>query len=266
MIFASDLDRTLIFSERAIEELGDTEKASLINVENTDGKWCSYMTEASFSALKELCREHLFIPVTTRTTAQFKRIFIFEKEIPLSYAITTNGAYIYFNGEPLVEWSEIISSRIRMETSFKEDLLSYCRSEGILINGKLKQVEDLFFYYILESLPLAEEMKIIIDKASSLGWRVSLQGRKLYFIPKAINKGDALEFICQKEGMEAIAGAGDSILDWDFLKGCRHRFVPNHGELVKEMNITGCSITSNSGILAGEEILQQYLTLLSTII
>ena len=58
------------------------------------------MTESAFSMLKEVNRQVLFIPVTTRTTEQFNRFVIFEKEIPLTYAITTNGANILYKGNP----------------------------------------------------------------------------------------------------------------------------------------------------------------------
>jgi hypothetical protein len=100
--------------------------------------------------------------------------------------------------------------------------------------------------------------------ASLLGWKVSLQGRKLYFIPKVINKGDALEFVCNHCGGQVIAGSGDSLLDLDFLKHCRYQLVPDHGELISDPGIvipSSISVTKNRGIFAGEEILGQFLSL-----
>jgi hydroxymethylpyrimidine pyrophosphatase-like HAD family hydrolase len=259
MITASDLDRTLMYSNRAIEEFGLPENIALKPVERNQGNWTGYMTEASFNMLKEVSQHSLFIPVTTRTTEQFKRFVIFKKEIPLTYAITTNGAQILYEGEPLKEWSEQISIQLKHENAPEEDLHSAIKNAGITLDGKRKHAEKLFFYYLLNSLPTPSELVEVRELTANYGWKVSLQGRKLYFIPNAISKGKALEFICNREGMEAMAGAGDSILDWDFLKNCRYRFVPRHGELLKVKGPADITLTNQLGVCAGEEILQLFL-------
>ncbi|EKN69509.1 hypothetical protein BABA_08781 [Neobacillus bataviensis LMG 21833] len=273
MIFASDLDRTLMYSKRAIEELGEPKEYILKPVEQKDGKWVGYMTEAAYSALKELSLHSLFVPVTTRTTAQFNRFVIFAEEIPIQYAITSNGANILYQGVPMEEWSNHIHSQLRSDSVSQAELLFILQREGFHLDGEKKQAENLFFYYILNCRPAASEKELLHGLAVKYGWRISLQGRKLYFIPKAISKGSALEYICNREGAKAIAGAGDSILDWDFLVNCQHRFIPNHGELVNELSsmsmlsrVTGTNnhiLTESRGVNAGEEILQGFLKLLS---
>lgn len=261
MMIASDLDRTLIYSMRAIQELGGPPIGNLKPVERKEKEWIGFMTESSFAALKKLCSRHLFLPVTTRTVNQFKRITIFQKDISLSYAITDNGANILWYGERLTEWTETISAKMRLETATMQEIFSLLRTEDVHVNGERRQAENLFFYYVLNSKISLSEKKRFSEKVMPYGWRVSLQGRKLYFIPRAINKGDALKFICEKEGQSAEVGAGDSVLDWDFLKNCKHRLVPLHGELVRENGITDFSVTKKRGILAGEEILHQCLLL-----
>jgi hydroxymethylpyrimidine pyrophosphatase-like HAD family hydrolase len=263
MIFATDLDRTVIYSKRALEELGYPDDRMLKPVERRGDKWVSYMTEASFDLLKEINQRFLFIPVTTRTTEQFNRIFIFKKEIPITYAITSNGGHILYKGEELEEWSMILTEKMKSEAASIKELQSFLQNEGIYLDGEVKQAEELFFYFILKNIPSILTINKIKAAVTSFGWRISLQGRKLYFIPNAINKGDALEFICQKEGVTKMAGAGDSTLDWDFLKHCQAQYVPIHGELAQQKIITGHSISSNKGILAGEEILQKSLSFLS---
>ena len=205
MIFASDLDRTLMYSQRAIEELGEPKGIILKPVEQKDGNWVGYMTESSFIKLKELSRQSLFVPVTTRTTEQFKRFIIFKSEIHIKYAITANGAYILYQGAPMKEWSNYIEKCLHFESVSQAELLSILQSVGVRLDGEKKQAEHLFFYYILNSLPAASEIESIHVVAAKYGWRISLQGRKLYFIPKAISKGSALEFICNLEGMRAFA-------------------------------------------------------------
>jgi hypothetical protein len=262
MIFASDLDRTLIYSDRAIEELGVPKCSVLKPVEKKDDNWVAYMTQGSYLALKELSIHSLFVPVTTRTTEQFNRFVIFKEDIPLTYAITSNGANILYKGVQMDEWSTYISKRMHAESVPQDELLSSLLGEGYQFDGLMRQAEKLFFYFILNSLPTASVRKGIQELADKVGWRISLQGRKLYFIPRAISKGTALEYICQREGTEVIAGAGDSVLDWDFLRNCQNRFVPNHGELARVSGTTNYILTKNQGVYAGEEILQQFLMLL----
>jgi hydroxymethylpyrimidine pyrophosphatase-like HAD family hydrolase len=257
MIIASDLDRTLMYSKRALNELGHSSETKLKPVEMKDGNWVGYMTETAFSDLKKLSRESLFIPVTTRTTEQYKRFVIFENEVPLTYAITSNGANILYKGKPLKEWSEKLFFKMAHETLGLDEFLSTLLNEGYYFDGQLKKVDKLFFYFILNCLPSSYELSDIRELASSKGWRLSLQGRKLYFIPKLISKGNALRFICEREGMEALAGAGDSVLDWDFLKNCRYPFVPKHGELKEHVDASLFTLTNKLGIAAGEEILKK---------
>jgi hypothetical protein len=54
MIIASDLDRTLIYSKRAIEDLGRSEESELKPIEKKDGNWIAFMTERSYRTLKKL--------------------------------------------------------------------------------------------------------------------------------------------------------------------------------------------------------------------
>ncbi|QIZ09629.1 hypothetical protein HFZ78_25550 [Priestia megaterium] len=266
MIFASDLDRTLVYSKRAIKELGELDKTVIKPVEKKDNNWVAYMTERSFFALKELSLTSLFVPVTTRTTEQFNRFYIFNEDIQLKYAITSNGANIINKGEIMKDWSTYIFQRMNAESVPQNELLAILKREGFHFDGQIKQAENLFFYFILNSLPPASDQKAINDLAVSYGWRISIQGRKLYFIPLAISKGDALEFISKREGMEVIAGAGDSVLDWDFLKNCQYRFVPAHGELARVSGTSNFTLTKNYGVSAGEEITQQFLQLQQLIV
>lgn len=262
MIFASDLDRTLVYSNRAIEELGKDDQFVLKPVEKRNHNWVAYMTESSYLALKELSLSSLFIPVTTRTTEQFNRFSIFKEDIPIKYAITSNGANIIYQGKLMEDWSLHIMNRMRDESVTQEELFFKLKKAGLQFDGQMKQAENLFFYFILNSLPPASDLKAFNEVAILNGWRISIQGKKLYFIPRAISKGDALEYISNREGKEVLAGAGDSVLDWDFLKNCHYRFVPAHGELARVSGTTNYTLTKTKGISAGEEIIHQFLQLL----
>lgn len=263
MIIASDLDRTLIYSYRAMEQFGQPFETNLKPVERKDGKWISFMTETSMNMLKEICRKSLFVPVTTRTVEQFKRVAVFQQALPVPYVIAANGAEILLNGERIHGWTEHIAARLKLETAPMEEVVSHFQKKVGDARAVLKRVENLFFYLIFDHPPDGLDKETLVEIAARFGWQVSLQGRKLYFIPKPINKGDALSFICDREGSQPAAGAGDSILDRDFLERCVHRFIPRHGELAEVGSVDRAVLTKNWGIKAGEEILEQFLSLLT---
>ncbi|PWW30241.1 hydroxymethylpyrimidine pyrophosphatase-like HAD family hydrolase [Cytobacillus oceanisediminis] len=258
IMFASDLDRTLIYSDRALADLGHPGRGSLVGVERKDGQEIAFMTKQAHGKLKEICSQMLFVPVTTRTYEQFNRVFIFQEDIPVPYAITSNGANIHFHGNPMEEWAAIVRDRLKTECAIFEDMVE--KTKGYELNGTLKAADNLFFYYILSEKITSEAKGILSSMAESFGWKVSLQGRKLYFMPNPICKGEAVKFIKDREGISSVYGAGDSVLDHDFLQFCDYPYVPNHGELVKYSSLClPYKISKNRGVKAGEEILADIL-------
>lgn len=256
-MFASDLDRTLIYSNKALADFGHSGE-DLIAVESKDDREIAFMTQEARRLLKEISAQMLFVPVTTRTYEQYKRIFIFQDVLNIPYTVTSNGANIHYHGKPLEEWSVIVRKRLKAECALLEEMID--RSQSLELNGKIKMAENLFFYYILEEKLTAAAKKAIAGLAESFGWRISHQGRKLYFMPNPICKGEAVKFIHEREDIKMVFGAGDSMLDHDFLKYCDYAYVPSHGELAAEKSIASpYLITANIGTAAGEEILNNIL-------
>lgn len=272
MMFASDLDRTLIFSNRALDHLHTDQEMNVRPAEYIDHQPITFISEKCLRLLKQLSHELLFIPVTTRSIEQFKRIHIFQNELPVQYAVTTNGANIFYKNEPLYDWNERLIKKLRMEAATIPQLLEELSPFLKEINGRLKIVEDLFIYIILE-VPIDLVLKnTLMEAVLPLGWKISLQGRKLYFMPIPISKGNAVQFIAEREGISPQFGAGDSLFDEDLLRVCSVRFVPAHGELVSELEATdklkqmrnrsvrdSYQITKAKGIEAGEEIVENIL-------
>jgi len=264
-MFASDLDRTLIYSQRALEALQTPLTEKMMPVERREEKEVSFMTKESFFLLQEIAKKCLFVPVTTRTYEQYKRVFIFEKEIPVAYNVTNNGSHIYYQGELITEWKTRVLSRLEEECIQKERLLK--QLEKFDIKGTLKIADHLFFYYILHQPLLGEEKHRLIEMAEAVGWKVSLQGKKLYFMPVPICKGEAIQYIQKREGITTVFGAGDSTLDEPFLAVCDSFLIPRHGELALHWK-SGTShddVTKNNGAYAGEEIIQHVYRLVDSI-
>ena len=67
ILFASDLDNTLLFSWR---HKTDSDQC----VEHLDGKEQGFCTQQSLELLASVCEQAQFVPVTTRSVAQYQRI------------------------------------------------------------------------------------------------------------------------------------------------------------------------------------------------
>lgn len=256
MMFASDLDRTLIYSNRALADFKQHTVSDLMAVERKNAQEVAFMSNRAYHLLKEIADSLLFIPVTTRTYEQYERVFIFAHSIPLKYAVTSNGATIIYNGLPLQEWRESVQKRLENECVSIQKMIE--KINELPIRGTIKKVETLFFYYILEDALGIETEEHIRKIAETGGWRISIQGRKLYVMPKPVSKGEAVQFIKEREGIHTVFGAGDSILDNDFLKICDYAYVPSHGELKNEgICHSNYLYTACKGVFAGEEILHR---------
>lgn len=257
MIFASDLDQTLIFSERFL--LDRTLPVRLI--EQLEGKSISFMTERAILLLQEIHERMLFVPVTTRTIEQYRRITLFQNEVKPLYAITSNGGNVLRNGEVDESWNKNIRKRMEDESLSLVDILvrfDSLKSSTWIQNEK--SAEDLFYYFIIdrEKIP-ANDMRDFTIWMEQNNWNVSIQGRKLYFVPAVVNKRDAVIYVKEIENRTKVFASGDSLLDLPLVNFADHSIVPAHGEIHHFHQTAGTDktipFTSHTGILASEEIL-----------
>jgi hydroxymethylpyrimidine pyrophosphatase-like HAD family hydrolase len=251
--FASDLDRTLIFSGRILEAYGSDGNEELIEL--LDGKPISYISSKTKSILKQINEDMLFIPVTTRTIEQYKRIQLFQDEIVPEYAITNNGGTILKRGIVLKEWSFHVKELLENCTPLEEVMKKIAALDDPKWIKKIKPGDHVYFYIILQTEHFSTsrliELRGLID---NLGWHLSLQGRKLYFIPKTLNKWSAVHYLSDVLGLNEISTAGDSLLDYELITNGVHGIAPLHGEVLDydhTLNKTG-----QAGIKASEEIVE----------
>ncbi|MCY6484944.1 hypothetical protein OW763_11380 [Clostridium aestuarii] len=259
MIFASDLDRTLIYSRRLIEE---NDKNSVL-VERYLGEELSFMKESVINKLKKLRNKVLFIPVTTRTIDQYNRIFGIKDEIKPKYAIVSNGGNILIDGQIDTEWRNKIKTDVDKIINYrfieKRFLQNFKDTSWI---NKMIFRDGLFFsiHFKDKNLIDIEELENFKQWAEKNHWKVSLQTRKLYLVPEPVNKWSALIYIKNKEKKKKIISAGDSFLDYPLLINADYSICAAHGELkeliekndVKQKHIT---MTERIGINASEEII-----------
>lgn len=103
-------------------------------------------------------------------------------------------------------------------------------------------------------------MKELVDWAGPRGWTVSLQGRKIYAVPRPLTKSAAVREVARRAGADLTLSIGDSLLDADLLLSTDLAWRPGHGELADTgWNTSGVVALREQGVLAGEEILRRFL-------
>lgn len=264
-LVASDLDRTLIYSRLALLlTMPDKKAPRMVVSEVNEAAPLSYMTRKAEDTLVELSQKAAFVPVTTRTKAQYSRIQ-FPIETP-EYAITTNGGVLLNRGREDMEWHRYIAAQVTENCEPIERVVEYLSkpefSNWIL---RIRHAEDLFVYAITErdAVP-AEFMNQLRTLGAAAGWSISLQGRKLYCVPTPVSKASAMAEVAARLGTDRTIAAGDSLLDQSMLDYADIAIRPAHGELHDAQYLGNhVWVTENRGVLAGQEILQKMLDFVS---
>lgn len=244
MIFATDLDNTMIFSHRKVAGLED----KLYCVEYYNGKPITYMTHSAIEMLTSLMSKIFVIPVTTRSIEQFERIELFSAT---EYAIVDNGGTILHNGLVYPEWNNYIQGILK-----KYDLKGTCEIFGNLpsLVSEPRIVDEKFVFAKSDDIDSCKEyLKCKLDTKI---WQVSIQGKKVYAIPMDITKGNALKFVSENllPNNQPIISAGDSNLDMFMLDYSDYSIIPGDSNL-SALNFNGY-IKASNGIHSADAILR----------
>jgi phosphoserine phosphatase len=257
VLVASDLDRTLIYSRGALEAHGDTKRA-LVAVERHEHKDASWMTSAAAQSFAELHEHALVVPVTTRTPEQWHRVRL--PGPPTPYVITANGGVLLVNDRPDHSWDATVAAELAQAAPLAEiwaHASQVCRPEWTV---KLRNARGMFCYAVLhrKRIPpgfLAEAA----GWAEQRGWQLSLQGRKLYWVPRSLTKSAAVAEVARRAETDVVVAAGDSLLDTDLLEAADRGIAARHGELVASgWSAPNVTVTERSGVLAGAEIVEWF--------
>lgn len=261
VLVASDLDRTLIYSAAALAlTMPDARAPRLLCVEVHEGRPLSYMTETAAGLLTGLGDTAVFVPTTTRTRKQYQRINL-PGPAP-AYAICANGGHILVDGATDHAWHARVTARLADECAPLDEVREYmaATSDPSWVR-KHRVAEDLFVYLVVERELLPEDwVKELAVWAENRGWTVSLQGRKIYAVPKPLTKSAAVREVARRTGSELTLAAGDSLLDADLLLAADRGWRPGHGELADtEWTAPGITALPERGVTAGERILREFL-------
>ncbi|MER8155612.1 HAD family hydrolase [Streptomyces sp. NPDC094472] len=258
VLVASDLDRTLIYSAAALGlDMPDAEAPRLLCVETYEGRPLSYMTETAAGLLAELVRTSVFVPTTTRTVEQYRRIRL-PGPAP-RFAICANGGQLLVNGEPDTDWNQRVRTALGDACAPLEEVrahLSATADPAWLLKERV--AEELFAYLVVERELLPQGyVKELTQWAEPRGWTVSLQGRKIYAVPKPLTKSAAVAEIRNRTGADEVLAAGDSLLDTDLLLAADRAWRPGHGELADAgWTAPQVTVVEETGVAAGEAIVR----------
>ncbi|MGN6606425.1 MAG: HAD family hydrolase [Jatrophihabitans sp.] len=254
LLVASDLDRTLIYSKAAAGRPHD----GLVAVEHYEGADASFMTHRAAARFVELQQRATVVPVTTRLPAQYERVRL--PGARPAYAVTANGGYLHVDGVIDPAWTRRVERRLRDVAPLGEvwdHVTAICHAEW---TTKLRNARGLFCYAVIQRkhLPpgfLAEAQAWAAER----GWRQSLQGRKLYWVPAPLTKSAAVAEVAMRAQATALVAAGDSLLDLDLLEAADEAIVPAHGELLDLGRApASAAVTATTGVAAGEEIVDWF--------
>ncbi|RFU86190.1 HAD family hydrolase [Streptomyces triticagri] len=258
---ASDLDRTLIYSAPALQlSVPDASAPRLLCVEIYDRKPLSYLTEDAAELFAELARTTVFVPTTTRTREQYRRIHL-PGPAP-QFAICANGGHLLVDGESDPDWQRHVRRRLADECASLDEIRTHLRrtaDPAWLLKERV--AEDLFAYLVVERALLPEGwVKELAAWVEPRGWTVSLQGRKIYAVPQPLTKSAAMREVARRTDVELTLAAGDSLLDADLLLAADRAWRPGHGELADSgWRAPNLTVLDEQGVAAGEQILREFL-------
>jgi hydroxymethylpyrimidine pyrophosphatase-like HAD family hydrolase len=254
VLIATDLDRTLIYSAAAAGRPVE----DLVAVEHLDGRAISYMTAAGLQLLAELAAEHVVVPVTTRTPEQLARVRL--PGAPQRYAVAANGGVLLIDGTPDPEWAERVRTVVAGAAPVEEAhavLDAACDPDW----AKPPRIAaGLFCYRVVERALLPAEVIAGLGAwAGPAGWVVSLQGRKVYLVPRELTKSRAVAEVARRAGTDTTLAAGDSLLDIDLLAAADRGVRPGHGE-IHDSGWAAPHVRAlrSAGFAAGEDILRWF--------
>lgn len=226
MIYATDLDRTLIFSERMLQEYPSSLKLEV--VEADDARVISYASSASLHTLKKLQASGIkVIPATARSLREYNRVNLgFDPE----YAIIANGGIILKGTETLDEW-EKETTRIVYSIDFNDIMRSINRIKSV--NNSARMVDERYVFARAEDpTGVALELEEISARFTSVNF--TILNKKIYVSPKRITKGTAIEFLRKFNGWsDTLVAAGDGEPDVSMLRIADVSIAPEHGDIVR---------------------------------
>jgi hydroxymethylpyrimidine pyrophosphatase-like HAD family hydrolase len=268
VLITTDLDRTLLFSRRAITQLGGALQAD--RVETPAGAELCHAARDCLTALPQHAR---LCVATSRSVSRLARLRL---PFPVPYAITANGGVVLIDGVPDPGWEARIKRLLA--AAAPADVVRGVLSQSAGRSGggraadaappwlvRMGDEDDMCCMAIVDlGLLGSEEYAAIAHRCRDLSWEASLVGRKLYAFPAGFGKEHAAAYVAER--VAALAGAtprrlaaGDSEHDRRMLADADLAWVPAGSELAGAPADAEFVITSQPGHAAAAQITRAWL-------
>lgn len=261
----SDLDRTLVYSPGALQLAApDDEAPRLLCVEVHKGRPLSFVTERAAEGLAALTTAGALVPVTTRTPEQYRRIHL-PGSAP-KFALVANGGRLLRDGVEDLDYTAALGERLAASGAPFAEVYAELRRLAARDGGawwieKIRDADGLFCYAVVDRAEMPSSwLADLTAYCGERGWRVSVQGRKVYCVPVGLSKAAAMREVAAALGVTTLYAAGDSLLDQELLDAAEEAIRPAHGELADiGYAAPHVTITRSRGALAGEQIVDWML-------
>ncbi|MEA2234667.1 MAG: hypothetical protein QOD83_4483 [Solirubrobacteraceae bacterium] len=255
VLFASDLDRTLIYPLRSLP-MGQ----SATVIEHHHGRGVTVATDEALRALRELAARDAFVPVTTRSRMQLERISPVWQLAVQGWAICSDGATLLHQGSVDPDWCAQVDDICAASAPLEEGLEVFKREVGS--PGTASWVATLYDCdrrFLYATIVDAEKPVGLEERAqlafAPLRWKALRHGRKLYAMPAGIGKGPAVRYLCERLGVETLLAAGDSVLDSEVMRDADVAWCPCDAELVALDQVPpGTLVTTREHVASGQQI------------
>lgn len=240
-IFASDLDNTLIYSYK--REIG-TDK---ILAERYEGREVSFMTAYAHEMLDKVSQHMLFVPVTTRSVEQYQRIWFSQTWTP-KLALTTNGGVLLVDGKSDPAWyaqSKQIAEPAECAMRQAEAILEDDPNRAL----DVRRVDGLFVY--TKSTDVTQTMERLRQGIDLSEVELLDNGVKIYVLPRALNKGEAVRRLRARLGEHNhVFAAGDSLFDLPLLAAADTAFYPESLAYIATQGQQVVQVTPEQGVFS----------------
>ena len=215
ILFATDLDNTLLFSHRH-RQAGDR------CVERLNGAEQGFFTQKTVDLLPQVARRVRLLPITTRSIQQYQRLRWPEGAFPQE-ALAANGAVLLRDGAIDRDWYDQSWELAQAHQGALRDLLERVSAREDVTSARI--VENMYAYAACADAAAAERC--------AAGWehdapfQMEVSGRKVYWFPPGIDKGTALRRAIERYRPEQVLCAGDSVIDVPMLRLADLAMIPD---------------------------------------
>jgi len=229
VMYASDLDNTLIFSkDSANTSICDTYK-------NGAHSYISNRVKEELIKLDTDTRVQ-FIPVTSRSLEEYNRVNL---GIVPDYAIVANGGMILYQGSPILEWEEYVK-----RFNVQMDMIDIMHTVEDYFDdiSSLRVVDNKYVFFKVQNI---YEFDKNVDYLEQLfnKWTFTRIKNKVYCIPNHFSKQIALRWLWHKLNKPYIIASGDSILDLPMLTLANEAIIPSGSSLITDGYVVDATTT-----------------------